>query len=62
MFFLLSDLQDFFTDHAADPGNVGIRNKLKLGKAQAGKPEFQLAVQVKCAGGFNRESLNLEEA
>lgn len=36
--------KDFFSDHAADAGDVCIRHKFKFGKAQAGEPQLQLAV------------------
>lgn len=61
-FFVLAygsmGLEDLFSNHAADAGDIGIGDKFKFGKAQAGKPQLQLAVQIKGTGGFHGESLD----
>lgn len=50
--------EDLFSDHAADAADIGIGDKFKFGKAQAGEPQLQLAVQIEGTGGFHGESLD----
>lgn len=51
-------MQNVLADAPAQSRNIGFLGKLKFYFAQSTEPEFQLAVEVECAGSFQGEGLN----